>query len=382
MATSHILVCLPDGSMRLFDEPLLIARDVLREYPHHDLFLSPSSSGGDRDPVVCDRDRDRDFDDGEWVCDDDDARSTASSATSDSHSGSIITGYKNTGVKKPGAMSAARRFHPVNPHRCLTPGAMYYLMPRREYAWKCQLQAAEAAEAAAERTTTKTHRKENDNLLKKDHHDQRRHHHSSNGCRHLAARETSPPAPSSTSSNNPSSSFPRAATASPRLTASSPLVTPVNTEPPSGRTHPTTTIIGSNTTTSTSGRSSGTSSSSSSGIQERASSRGEMSLHEPAMSHPEMKAFPREMHFVNDGAGRSFDVAAAGTTGTERREDESQLMLMLLVKQQSMLQELLEARRSAGEGGCEIGACAAAGAEDGGKAQDLRQHELAWPGYG
>ncbi|CAI5489769.1 unnamed protein product [Closterium sp. Naga37s-1] len=380
MATSHVLVCLPDGSIRLFDEPLLIARDVLRDFPHHDLFLSPTPLGDDRGRVY----------DCESVCDDDDARSTVSSAAGD---GGTIT--KSTSA------SEARRFDPVNPHRCLKSGSMYYLMPRREFAWKCQLQEAEAAEAAAARMTTKKAHQtglDQDNISKFE--NNKNDHGNSNGCRHLAARETSPvsPAPSHTSSSNVLSSLSGEASPPPPVVKA----TPVNTESPDGHTHATTittTIISSAATTTTTSGSSSTSSSGSNDIPECATSDGGDGLHEAHHHHP-AAAFPHQMpHFLesssdafarqdavgmsfaapqdaaplypspcqvysggltfpgdsSDGVARAPDAAAAAAAAamTGFEYDESQLMLMLLLQQQSMLhqqqQQLLEARRWAEE---------------------------------
>ncbi|CAI5524334.1 unnamed protein product [Closterium sp. Naga37s-1] len=101
------------------------------------------------------------------------------------------------------------------------------------------------------------------------------------------------------------------------------------------------------------------------------------------------------MQFLDDEARRSWDAASVGmasVTGTERRhgdgDDESRLMLKLLMHQQSMLQQLLEARRSAGEGQRDVApwvppqttpdneiTSVARGAEDGGEKQDMNQHE-------
>ncbi|CAI5969653.1 unnamed protein product [Closterium sp. NIES-64] len=421
MATSHVLVCLPDGSIRLFDEPLLIARDVLRDFPHHDLFLSPTPLGDDRGRVY----------DCESVCDDDDARSTVSSAAGD---GGTIT--KSTSA------SEARRFDPVNPHRCLKSGSMYYLMPRREFAWKCQLQDAEAAETAAARMTTKKAHQtglDQDNISKLE--DNKNDHGKSNGCRHLAARETSPvsPAPSHTSSSNVLSPLSGGASPPPPVVKA----TPVNTESPDGHTHATTittTIISSAATTTTTSGSSSTSSSGSNDIPECVTSDGGDGLHEAHHHHP-AAAFPHQMpHFLesfsdafarqdavgmsfaapqdaaplypspcqvysggltfpgdsSDGVARAPDAAAAAAAAamTGFEYDESQLMLMLLLQQQSMLhqqqQQLLEARRWAEEAAAAAHAAApwaqpqtfpefqigvAARAEDGGEKQESLKHE-------
>ncbi|CAI6011063.1 unnamed protein product [Closterium sp. NIES-65] len=100
------------------------------------------------------------------------------------------------------------------------------------------------------------------------------------------------------------------------------------------------------------------------------------------------------MQFLDDAARRSWDAASvgmAGVTGTERRHgdgDESRLMLKLLMQQQSMLEQLLEARRSAGEGQRGVApwvrpqttpdneiTSVAGGAEDGGEKHDMNQYE-------